>query len=354
MIKKNFILLTLCFPLVLLAELEPETEQKKEEKKPWEHWVFKHWHYLAPTITAENVNENKPYDDFVNSILPKKTVQQHIKEQYKRMHREGIEEVLQPLNLPDTENKVNQFYELKKQIKKKDQRAGLKINYAADIPEQTRSVIEDICKKYNIRSRFSVGIIKDSDKEKPDVVGFAKTETQERYDFRWVDIKKHEIKIKKDQLGSDVDTNRILIHEIAGHLKDYDSLDGRCLAVLYYQQKKYSYEELVAQNNSLKKVPALFALHEWGANLKPMSLNKEFASKIIDALELKRNNGSDDLHPPTELTFRCATLIGGFYAAQSRWIWGPKGYEQYGDPAYERAFVNHMEKNNKRFWQFWK
>ena len=77
--------------------------------------------------------------------------------------------------------------------------------------------------------------------------------------------------------------------------------------------------------------------------------NKHYAS-LLEIFYLRSKqmiNAPADTHPSDQ--DRCKSLkeIRRLKEAESRWLWGPKGYEKYGDPAYEKAFIKWSEKQNK-------
>jgi len=75
--------------------------------------------------------------------------------------------------------------------------------------------------------------------------------------------------------------------------------------------------------------------------------NKNYAS-LLENLSHKQNIvlniPSCESHPATKDRYKNLKEIHRLKEAESRWIWGPKGYEKYGDPAYEKAFINWSEK----------
>jgi len=75
--------------------------------------------------------------------------------------------------------------------------------------------------------------------------------------------------------------------------------------------------------------------------------NKYYAS-LLENLSRKQNIflniSSCESHPATKDRYKNLKEIRRLKEAESRWIWGPKGYEKYGDPAYEKAFINWSEK----------
>lgn len=75
--------------------------------------------------------------------------------------------------------------------------------------------------------------------------------------------------------------------------------------------------------------------------------NKQYAhalESLFRAFKKTKNTTTSDTHPSDEDRHKNLKEIRRLKEAESRWIWGPKGYEKYGDPAYEKAFINWSEK----------
>jgi len=92
----------------------------------------------------------------------------------------------------------------------------------------------------------------------------------------------------------------------------------------------------------------LHHIQEYEADWYWARKNKQYAITLATFGGLLKGNVynrlSSDTHPSSVDRYQNLKEIRRLKEAESRWIWGPKGYEKYSDPAYEKAFSNWSEK----------
>lgn len=92
--------------------------------------------------------------------------------------------------------------------------------------------------------------------------------------------------------------------------------------------------------------PCLSHLQEFEADWYWARKNTKYALSLENFFRKIANLhwGESADHPSARERYKNLKEIRRLKEAESRWIWGPKGYEKYGDPAYEKAFINWSEK----------
>ena len=306
------------------------------------------------------------YDGFVDELQTQnKTVRQFVKEKHATYRKTVIKDFAQTFDVSD--DQIESIDLAKKLLRK-----GGKVNFfgnARTYPDADQSYTyiekkaQEAFAQHSINAPFIIKQFNDIDGSPATTVWGSKDLTIGKslhelaavpYKFKYTN--------RLERFDRQVQ-NGIIEHEIGGHMRNYHTLEQLMLhqyAIVNYlianEDKKVHVEKFLKKIKTSKQEKALNYFHEYQADQDPASKNLTSASEIEKVAKIYIDHKDQPFHdsqthPAFLQRYTALRDIRELLQAQHRWYMGPKGYEKYGQPAFERMWDKACEKlSNKTNW----